>query len=122
MNAICTVQETQQVWSGDDDFQLLTPSIKVDIKKQFKVGETVNVGLSLSNPLDFPLANCSFYLSGPGLIKRTVKIPFRDMKGLETISVSVPVTGNLKGEFKLVSTFTSTQLSDITGSASVSVV
>lgn len=122
MNAICTVQETHQVWSGGDDFQLLTPSIKVDIKNKFKVGETVNVGLSLTNPMDFPLTNCFFRLSGPGLIKRTAKIPFRDIKGLETISLTVPVTGNMKGDFKLVSTFTSNQLSDITGSATVSVV
>lgn len=122
MTAICTVKETHQVWSGGDDFQLLTPSIKVDIKKEMKAGETVNVGLSLANPLDFPLTDCAFYLSGAGLIKRTVKIPFRDMKALETFSLTVPVTAVMKGDFKLVSTFTSTQLSDITGSAAVSVV
>lgn len=122
INAICTVKETKQIWSDDDDFQLLTPGIEMSIKKSIRVGETVNCSLQLANPLDFAFTNCVFNVSGPGIVKRAIKVPFRDIQARETLKITVPVTGTVKGNFKIISTFTSQELSNITGSVEVEVV
>lgn len=122
INAICTVKETKQIWSDDDDFQLITPSIQMNIKKALAVGETTNCSLSLTNPLEFPFTGCVFSVQGPGIVKRAIKIPFRDIQARETLKVTVPVTGQMKGKFKIVATFTSVELANITGSVEVEVV
>lgn len=122
MNAICTVQETKQIWSDDDDFQLITPGIKMQIKKDLGVNETTNCSLALTNPLNFAFTNCVFNISGSGIVKRAIKVPFRDIRGKESIKITVPVTGVTKGNFKIIATFTSAQLSNITGSVDVNVV
>lgn len=122
MSAICTVNETKQIWSGEDDFQLLTPGIEMGIKKKISMGETTNCSLSLKNPLDFAFTHCEFNVSGPGIVKKAIKIPFRDIQGNETLKITVPVTGALKGNFKIIATFTSKELSNITGSVEVEVV
>lgn len=122
ISAICTVMETKQIWSDDDDFQLLTPGIQMGIKKKILLGETTNCSLSLKNPLDFAFTHCEFNVSGPMIVKKAIKIPFRDIQANETIKISVPVTGTLKGNFKIIATFTSKELSNITGSLEVEVV
>lgn len=122
INAICTVKETKQIWSDDDDFQLITPGIQMTIKKTIQIGETTNCALGLTNPLDFAFTSCSFNVSGPGIVKRAIKVPFRDIQGKETIKITVPVTGTVKGNFKIIATFKSQELSNITGSVEVQVV
>lgn len=121
INAICTVKETKQIWSDDDDFQLIAPGIKMNVKKELKLNEVTNCALSLTNPLSFPFTDCSFNVSGPGIIKRAIKVPFRDIQGGETIKITVPVTGLTKGNFKIIATFTSKELSNITGSTELTV-
>lgn len=119
--AICTVTETKQLWGDEDDFRILTPNIGIEMKPELERNETVNCALSLTNPLDLSLTTCSFNVAGPGVIKKTIRMPFRDIRPKESIRITVPVTGYEKGQFKIVATFTSKQLSDVTGSLVVNV-
>lgn len=109
------------MWGAEDDFQIITPDIIIEISKELNLNETVNCGLSVSNPLDSKLTKCIFQVSGPGLIKRTFKIPFRDIRPKEVVRITVPITPLNVGEFKIVATFTSTELTDITGRAKLDV-
>lgn len=33
--AVCTVQETRQTWAGEDDFQVLKPSIEIRVSLRY---------------------------------------------------------------------------------------
>lgn len=84
------------------------------------VGKPVTIMLSFKNPLKWTLSNCEFNYAGPGLSKnKTLK--YRDVEPLEDVSVEHQLVPRKSGPQKIVATFTSKQLIDVTGSASVDV-
>lgn len=92
INSICTVRETKQTWSGEDDFQVLKPPITITGPKEMDVNKASIITLSFKNPIQKTLTRCQFNLSGPGILKHTVKIPFKDCRPNDTLRVQASVT------------------------------
>lgn len=76
--------------------------------------------LSFKNPLKKILTNSKFQYAGPGLSKNKT-IEFRNVDPEESIYVEHELVPQKSGPQKIVATFTSKQLVDITGSISVDV-
>ncbi|XP_044576670.1 hemocyte protein-glutamine gamma-glutamyltransferase-like isoform X2 [Cotesia glomerata] len=120
INAIATVEETNQTWADEDDFQVIKPTIKVQIAGDPMVGQSSTITLSFRNPLKIALTNCVFNYAGPGISKnKTLK--FRDVGPLEDIQVEHELVPQKSGRQQIIATFTSDQLVDVTGSATVDV-
>ncbi|XP_015109544.1 hemocyte protein-glutamine gamma-glutamyltransferase [Diachasma alloeum] len=118
--AIAVVQETNQTWADEDDFQVIKPTIKVEIEGDPVVGQPSTITLSFTNPLNLYLTECVFNYAGPGLSKnKTIK--FRDVGPLEDVRVEHQLVPQKAGQQKIIATFTSRQLVDVTGAVAVDV-
>lgn len=76
--------------------------------------------MSFTNPLKKKLTNCKFNVAGPTLTKNQM-IPYRDINPEELATVQVILMPSTAGQQKLVATFSSKELIDITGSVTVEV-
>ncbi|RLU19411.1 hypothetical protein DMN91_007968 [Ooceraea biroi] len=117
---IATVKETRQTWADEDDFQVLKPSIDVKIEGEPVVGQPSTITLSFKNPLKRTLTKCEFNYAGPGL-SRNKTLVFRDVEPEEDVYVEHQLVPQKPGEQKIIATFTSKELVDITGCATVDV-
>ncbi|KAG5310071.1 TGMH glutamyltransferase, partial [Acromyrmex insinuator] len=117
---IATVKETRQTWADEDDFQVLKPNIDVKIEGDPIVGQPSTITLSFKNPLKKTLTNCQFNYAGPGL-SRNKTLTFRDVGPEENVYVEHQLVPQKPGEQKIIATFTSKELVDITGCATVDV-
>ncbi|KYM93428.1 PREDICTED: hemocyte protein-glutamine gamma-glutamyltransferase-like [Cyphomyrmex costatus] len=117
---IATVKETRQTWADEDDFQVLKPNIDVKIEGEPVVGQPSTITLSFKNPLKRTLTNCQFNYAGPGL-SRNKTLTFRDVRPEEDVYVEHQLVPQKPGEQKIIATFTSKELVDITGCATVDV-
>ncbi|KAG8222477.1 hypothetical protein J437_LFUL000839 [Ladona fulva] len=97
--AIATVTETRQTWAEEDDFQVLKPSIDIQGPKTITVGKPASLTFSFKNPLKMKLQNC------------------KDIQPLETVRLEKTFVPSLSGSIKLVSTFTSKELTDVSGAS-----
>lgn len=66
------------------------------------------------------LTNCQFNYAGPGL-SRNKTLTFRDVGPEEDVYVEHQLVPQKSGEQKIIATFTSKELVDITGCATVAV-
>nr|XP_033341897.1 hemocyte protein-glutamine gamma-glutamyltransferase-like [Megalopta genalis]XP_033341898.1 hemocyte protein-glutamine gamma-glutamyltransferase-like [Megalopta genalis]XP_033341899.1 hemocyte protein-glutamine gamma-glutamyltransferase-like [Megalopta genalis]XP_033341900.1 hemocyte protein-glutamine gamma-glutamyltransferase-like [Megalopta genalis]XP_033341901.1 hemocyte protein-glutamine gamma-glutamyltransferase-like [Megalopta genalis] len=117
---IATVKETRQTWADEDDFQVLKPNIMIKIEGDPTVGKPSTISLSFVNPLRRVLTDCKFNYAGPGLSKNKTLV-FRNVEPEEHIYVEHQLIPQKSGSQKIIATFSSKQLVDITGSASVDV-
>ncbi|CAK9825429.1 Hemocyte protein-glutamine gamma-glutamyltransferase [Anthophora retusa] len=117
---IATVKETRQTWADEDDFQVLKPNIEVKIEDEPVVGRPSTITLRFKNPLKRPLTECKFNYAGPGLSKNKT-LMFRDVEPEEDVYVEHQLVPQKSGPQKIIATFTSKELVDITGSAAVEV-
>ncbi|XP_014477785.1 PREDICTED: hemocyte protein-glutamine gamma-glutamyltransferase-like [Dinoponera quadriceps] len=117
---IATVKETRQTWADEDDFQVLKPNIDVKIEGEPMVGKPSTITLSFRNPLKMTLTDCQFNYAGPGL-SRNKTLAFRDVGPEEDVHVEHQLVPQKAGEQKIIATFASKQLVDITGCATVNV-
>ncbi|XP_033341899.2 hemocyte protein-glutamine gamma-glutamyltransferase [Megalopta genalis] len=117
---IATVKETRQTWADEDDFQVLKPNIMIKIDGDPTVGKPSTISLSFVNPLRRVLTDCKFNYAGPGLSKNKTLV-FRNVQPEEHIYVEHQLIPQKSGSQKIIATFSSKQLVDITGSASVDV-
>ncbi|XP_077293635.1 hemocyte protein-glutamine gamma-glutamyltransferase-like [Arctopsyche grandis] len=119
--AICTVLETNQTWAGEDDFQVLKPSIEIKLNDDLEVGKQSIASLSFKNPLEKVLTDCKFHVAGPGLVKRNLIIPHNDVAPHALLWADAPINPTSVGSMKLIVTFSSKELLDVTGSAAIDV-
>ncbi|GLH05666.1 Annulin [Gryllus bimaculatus] len=121
--AIATVVDTRYTWADEDDFLVIKPPITVKLPDTLKVNEAAVAKLSFKNPLKKTLTKCKIRLEAPGLI-RTARpvVQYRDVKPLEDVTLEYEVTPIKEGNLKLIATFYSKELVDISGSATVDVV
>ncbi|XP_029050164.2 hemocyte protein-glutamine gamma-glutamyltransferase-like [Osmia bicornis bicornis] len=117
---IATVKETRQTWADEDDFQVLKPSIVVKIDDEPMVGRPSTISLRFKNPLKRTLTECKFNYAGPGLSKNKT-LMFRDVEPEEDVYVEHQLVPQKSGAQKIIATFTSKELVDITGSAAIDV-
>ncbi|VEN38687.1 unnamed protein product [Callosobruchus maculatus] len=116
--AIANVEETKQIWSGEDDFNMTMPAVSINVAGDCKVGEGCEVEFKFTNPLPVPLIQCSYTVEGPGLAKPTTK-PFRDVEPHEEVTIQEIFTAKKRGTRKVVCNFTSKQIRNISGGTKV---
>lgn len=68
--------------------------------------------------MNIPLTECYWTVEGPGL-QRPRRVRYRDCRPGELVSFTEMFIPRRPGDRKLVATFTSRQISDITGSQTV---
>ncbi|XP_069699505.1 hemocyte protein-glutamine gamma-glutamyltransferase-like [Periplaneta americana] len=118
--AIATVVETNETWGEEDDFQVLKPNLDIKVIGNPVVNKPISVKFSFKNPLKTTLTNCKFHYAGPGLVRNTA-ISYRDVLPEEEVKLESSLTPQRSGKQKLVATFSSKELVDITGSANIEV-
>lgn len=87
---------------------------------ELPVNVPASVTLRFVNPLKKILTNCRFNIAGPTLARNLV-VQYPDVKPGALVKTVVDVTPKNVGEQKLIATFSSTELVDITGAAKVEV-
>lgn len=80
----------------------------------------IHLIFSFQNALNVTLTDCFFTIEGPGL-QRPKQVQFRDVRPGELVTFNETFVPRRQGERKIVATFTSRQMSEITGSSSVNV-
>lgn len=88
--------------------------------EEITVGKKSEVELSFTNPLKKALTNCKFHIAGSGLIKNQ-RIPFRNIRAKEHVKVKTFFIPKSSGDHKLIATFISKELVDMTGAAKIEV-
>ncbi|KAK4873340.1 hypothetical protein RN001_015369 [Aquatica leii] len=120
--AVATVDETKQTWADEDDFQVVKPTINFNIpNKTFTVNKPTRVLLTFENPLKKRLNNCTFNISGPTLMKN-ITVSIAPVQPLGRVQAQADIVAKTEGEQKLIATFTSTELNDVTGSVKIEVI
>ncbi|XP_038074044.1 protein-glutamine gamma-glutamyltransferase K-like [Patiria miniata] len=118
------VDETGQAFAEEEDFRLRTPDLDVKLLRpaasEVKVGQEVEVELSLQNPLKKTLTNCEISVDGSGLLAPRV-IKLSKMAAGGTLTQTVNIKPRKAGERTLVATFESDQLSQVTGELDLNV-
>ncbi|KAF5296194.1 hypothetical protein FQA39_LY12648 [Lamprigera yunnana] len=118
--AVATIDETSQTWADEDDFQVVLPTINITVPKTISVNKSARVTLSFDNPLKKSLTNCKFNLSGSGKIKnQTIAHPI--VNPLGRVQAQADIIATSPGDQKLVATFVSTELLDVTGTVKIEV-
>lgn len=84
------------------------------------VGRPSTISLSFKNPLQKTLTDCKFNYAGPGLTKNKT-LSFRDVEPEEDVYVEHQLVPQRAGSQKIIATFTSKELVDVTGSTNVDV-
>ncbi|XP_076269467.1 hemocyte protein-glutamine gamma-glutamyltransferase-like [Rhynchophorus ferrugineus] len=118
--AVASVEETKQIWSEEDDFTMILPKMTVQISGDLVVGEQCVASFRFKNPLNLPLTNCVFTLEGPGLQKPKI-VDYRDIDPNEDVVLEETFTARKTGERKIVASFTSKQIQNISASTTVKI-
>ncbi|KAL1124055.1 hypothetical protein AAG570_001825, partial [Ranatra chinensis] len=118
--AIANVTETKQTWSEEDDFPLIKPDLDIKISGDLFIGSKCQAMFTFKNPLSRKLTNCSFSVEGPGL-QRPKAVPFRDIEPNEVVTYCENFYPKRVGETKIMATFTSNLLTEVSGSTSVEI-
>ncbi|XP_056638436.1 hemocyte protein-glutamine gamma-glutamyltransferase-like [Diorhabda sublineata] len=119
--AIASVTETNQTWADEDDFQVIKPDIEIKVPRTIVVKQPASISLKFVNPLKKNLTDCKFHISGASLVRNQI-IVHPDVRPGTVIRIDTTIVPKTEGEQKLVATFSSKQLLDITGTAKVDVV
>ncbi|XP_063385685.1 hemocyte protein-glutamine gamma-glutamyltransferase-like [Cydia fagiglandana] len=121
ISAMALVDETKQCWADDDDFRVMKPTINIKFHDDLVMNQPREVFLSFLNPLDRTLTGCEFRVTSPGLAGRTVRVPAQDTEAKKRVVAGLHVTPNTLGKIHVVATFTSNELKEVTGAATVHV-
>uniref|UniRef100_T1J480 Transglutaminase-like domain-containing protein n=1 Tax=Strigamia maritima TaxID=126957 RepID=T1J480_STRMM len=116
--ATASVQETRQSWAEEDDFSVEKPSVQINFLTIPAVNKPLKVQLTFQNPLPYPLECCKFSYEGTGL-SRPKMISFKDVAVDEKVIYEETLLPQHAGECKIVTTFSSKQLKELSGSATV---
>jgi transglutaminase 1 len=120
VSAICAVDETSQAWLAEDDFQIQKPCLNLEVNPELKIHQPASVKITFKNPLRRELTSCSVNYEGPGLV-RTKTIPQPNVNALEEFTYEHQFVPKSVGNQRIVMSFTSTELTDIIGSAVIDI-
>ncbi|KAJ8898334.1 hypothetical protein PR048_003694 [Dryococelus australis] len=149
--AIATVEETNETWADEDDFEVTKPKLDIQVTHKVSANEPATVIFSFTNPLQKTLTRCLVKYECPGVTKPQ-SVPFSwpprrragrvhdggyaeprasdkrelhnqwDIGPEETVIIEHVFTAKAAaGEVNLVGGFSSRELVDITGSAVIEV-
>ncbi|XP_034826300.1 hemocyte protein-glutamine gamma-glutamyltransferase-like [Maniola hyperantus] len=120
VHAMAFVKQTQQAWSEEDDIALHKPKLQVQTRSQPSIGQDCGITFSFQNPLSVSLTDCYFTFEGSG-VQRPRQIKFRDVKPGEFMSYQDKFVPTRTGELQIVVTFSTRQIDEIFGCATVNV-
>ncbi|CAH1779163.1 unnamed protein product [Owenia fusiformis] len=119
MNLMASIIETKQVHCESDDFRLIKPDIDIKAPDAVNVAEEFSVEAKFINPLPTPLTNCEFTVEGPGL-QKPVKVKIASVpSGAEAKLEAQKYTPRRPGDRKLIVSFHSTELSDMSNDVDI---
>ncbi|XP_035678619.1 protein-glutamine gamma-glutamyltransferase K-like isoform X1 [Branchiostoma floridae] len=118
IHAMAHVDDTNQVYSGQDDFRLMSPDLTVKAPTKMTLGEQVTAEIEFTNPLDVTLSMVEFHIEGPGL-QKPKKISHTPIKPGETVKVTERMTPRKVGKKTIMASFTSNKLTQVTGELDV---
>ncbi|KAK2155751.1 hypothetical protein LSH36_232g01006 [Paralvinella palmiformis] len=121
MEAAAHVEQTDQHHCESDDFRLLKPDLDVKAPAQVKIGTEYQVEVTLKNPLPKKLTKCEFQLEGASL-QRPVKLKHDVIPPNGVAKVTTKLKAMRVGEREIIASFDSKELSDVDGSAKLTVV
>jgi len=109
------VQETLQSFVHEYDFRFEKPKLDIEVSPEVKVDTEAQATLVFQNPLDEALSDCFLTIEAGGAVRpRTIRLN-RDVRPGEPFSYTMNFIPRRGGERRLVASFTSRQLQDITG-------
>lgn len=85
------------------------------------INKETEIILRFKNPLQKMLTNCKFSIGGSGLIKNQI-LPYENIAPNENVVFTTTVVPKKVGEQTVIATFSSRELTDITGSIKVEVI
>ncbi|XP_066288384.1 protein-glutamine gamma-glutamyltransferase K-like isoform X3 [Branchiostoma lanceolatum] len=118
VHAMAHVDTTNQVYSGQDDFRLMSPDLTVRAPAEMTLGDQVTAEIEFTNPLDVTLSMVEFHIEGPGL-QKPKKISHTPIKPGETVRVMERMTPRKPGKKTIMASFTSNKLTQVTGELDV---
>jgi transglutaminase 1 len=112
---MATIKETNQTWCEEDDFTLMKPEISLQAEGALKVDKEFPLKIEFTNPLAVTLTDSELHIEGPTLAKpRTIHC--KDIMPGAIMTHIEKFTPTVEGNKKLIATFTSRQLSDVSSS------
>jgi len=119
--SICRVQETGQTWSDEDDFAVDKPKLDIQVGAEPKVRVGCDATFTFKNPLDMPLTECHLSIDGAGLMRpRAIELG-EEVPPHGDFSYSMRFLPRIHGERKIIASFNSKELFDISGIKTVTV-
>lgn len=120
---IVKVRQTDQVWTGEDNFILEKPKLDIRMLPDTpRVFRPAKIFIRFINPLDVELSKCSFSIESPGIdTGRQRKIKFRNIKAKEKVDFEADVTPLRAGQTTIVATFNANELYNVIGSRKISI-
>ncbi|XP_066948168.1 hemocyte protein-glutamine gamma-glutamyltransferase-like isoform X1 [Macrobrachium rosenbergii] len=119
--AICRVQQTGQTWTDEDDFQVEKPRLTIQGPDEGVVKKLCEVSFSFTNPLDTPLTECHLSVDGPGLMRpRAINLE-KTVPPKGKFSHSIKFLPRIHGERKIIASFNSKELFDISGTKTMQI-
>ncbi|XP_046746450.1 hemocyte protein-glutamine gamma-glutamyltransferase-like [Diprion similis] len=112
--------KTNQTWVGEDDFRVVKPSIVMEIPRILFVGRPKRILLYFENPLKKSLTDCKMNFGGSRFV-RAEEMSIGPVAPGEKVQVTYDLIPQTSGKHNILVTFTSKQLSNITGMATVEV-
>ena len=103
---VVKVRQTDQVWTGEDNFILEKPKLDIRmIPEMPRAHRPAKVFIRFVNPLDMELSGCSFNLEAPGILMAQAKQKFRNIKAKEKVDFDIEATPTRSGQTTIVVRF-----------------
>lgn len=121
---VVRILETDQIWTGEDNFTLEKPKLDVrimpDPPRSFRPAK---IYVRFVNPLDHELSKCLFNLEAPGInFPSGDKYRFPNIKAKEKVDLEVEVMPTRSGHTTIVVTFNANELYNVTGTRKISII
>ncbi|XP_042232453.1 hemocyte protein-glutamine gamma-glutamyltransferase-like [Homarus americanus] len=114
------VSENKQSYIDEFDFQFEKPRMSIEVP-ECQVGQECTATFTFSNPLDVALTDCFFSMEVGGAYRpRTVRVN-REVRPRETFTYSQTFVPRKAGDHRMVASFASRQLHDVTGSRKLTI-
>jgi hypothetical protein len=112
------VDETEQLTTSFHDFRLTMPELAVMAPKTAFVDEPFDCIVQLASPMLIGLQRCQFMIEAPGMASCT-RIVHKELEPYENSQVTVKMFPTRTGRAVIVATFSSGQMTVLTGTAEV---
>ncbi|XP_046746451.1 hemocyte protein-glutamine gamma-glutamyltransferase-like [Diprion similis] len=121
LSAVIAVNETNQTWVDEDDFRVVKPTINIEVARKLVMEQPAMLSLTFTNPLKKMLTDCKINLSSSGF-RSTKEMSLKDVAPSKMVHVIHQAVPYMDGKHNIVVTFTSKELCDVTGLATVEVI